>query len=55
MRKSVLVTTAITFFALCYIAIDKGIDLPIAIALVISAISNVLNIVCEVKEMKERK
>lgn len=50
MKKTIVISTWITFFCLCYIAVKKGLDLPISIALLTSAASNVLNMMCLIKK-----
>lgn len=50
MKKTIVISTWITFFCLCYLAVKKGIDLPIGIALLTCAVSNVLNMMCMIKK-----
>lgn len=55
MKKIVMVSTWITFFCLCYMAVKKGIDLLLGATILTSIISNVLNVVCIMKEEKDAK
>lgn len=50
-----MVSTWITFFCLCYMAVKKGIDLLLGATILTSIISNVLNVVCIMKEEKDAK
>lgn len=49
MRKSIIISNLLTLFVLGYYAIAKGIDWIIGLALLISIVSNMLNIMYEVK------
>lgn len=49
MRKSIVISNLVTLFILGYYAVAKGIDAIIGIALLISIVSNILNIIYEVK------
>ena len=50
MKKIIIISTWSTFFCLCYIAVKKGMDLPIGIALLTSAASNILNVLCMIRK-----
>lgn len=49
MKKTIIISTSITFLCLCYLAVKRGIDIPIGIALLTSGASNILNIACITK------
>lgn len=53
MKKIIVISNVLTLFILGYYAIKKGLDGMIAIALITSILSNILNIVCEVKSGKK--
>lgn len=55
MKKIIIISTWITFFCLCYIAVKKGVDLLVGVAILTSAISNALNVACIMKEEKNAK
>lgn len=54
MRKSIFVANLLSLFVLGYYAISRGIDLVIGVALIISIISNAINIMYEVKYGREK-
>lgn len=53
MRKCLIVSNLLTLFLLGYYAVTKGLDEVIGIALIVSVISNVLNMICEVRHGRE--
>ena len=55
MRKSLTISNLLTLFLLGYYAVSKGIDLVIGLALIVSIISNTLNIICEVRYGRGRE
>lgn len=54
MRKSIIVSNLLSLFLLGYYAATKGLDWIIGTALLISVISNILNIVYEVRDGREK-
>lgn len=55
MKKSIMISNILTFFVLGYYAIVKGLDCIIGLALTLSAISNAINIVYEVRYGRKEK
>lgn len=53
-RKSIIVSNLLSLFLLGYYAVTKGLDWIIGTALIISVISNILNIVYEVSDGREK-
>ena len=54
MKKSILLMNLATFFLLLYYAVTRGIDAVLGAALVISVVSNALNVLCEVKHGRKK-
>lgn len=55
MKKSIMISNVLSFFILGYYAVTKGLDYIIGLALLLSIVSNTINIVYEVKYGKKEK
>jgi hypothetical protein len=55
MKKVIIISNLLTLFLLGYYAVEKGIDLLIGAALIVSVISNVLNLLSGVEHGREEK
>lgn len=54
MRKGIIISNLLTLFLLGYYAVIKGLDAVIGVAIIVSLLSNALNIICEVRHGREK-
>lgn len=50
MPKTIILTTWGTFGCLCYMAIDRGMDIAIGVAMAVNIVSNIINMIYLKKE-----